>query len=113
MDELHKWKSELGDENISHPRIRVDHANYFSDEKKRILGVRVPQRLVDAEGLALLYCFPVHENAIVLNTGNKQRKHQPRTDGVSSLIFILMSPFFASLESPLFSSNHLQYSSGH
>jgi hypothetical protein len=27
--------------------------------------------------------------------------------------FNLISPFFGSLESPLFSSNHLQYSSGH
>ena len=49
----------LGDENLSHPRIRVDNANNFDDEKRGVLGVGVPQRLVDAEGLALLDRLPV------------------------------------------------------
>lgn len=41
------------------PVFSVDNANYFSDEKKRVSGVGVSQRLVDAEGPALLDCLPV------------------------------------------------------
>ena len=41
------------------PVFAVNNANNFDDEKKRVLGVGISQRLVDAEGLALLDCFSV------------------------------------------------------
>ncbi|WP_255679936.1 hypothetical protein [Methanosarcina sp. DH2] len=41
-------------------------------KKRRVLGAGISQRLIDAEGLALLDSLPVHENAIMLNTGNQQ-----------------------------------------
>jgi hypothetical protein len=36
------------------PLFSVDNASNFNDEKRGILGVGVPQRLVDADGPALL-----------------------------------------------------------
>jgi hypothetical protein len=65
MDELQKWNQNLRMNPYPIPVFGVDNANNFDDEKKRISGAGISQRLIDAESLALLDCLPVHENAII------------------------------------------------
>lgn len=72
MSELQKWNQNLRMSPYPIPVFGVDNANNFDDEKRRVLGAGISQRLIDAEGLALLDSLPVHENAIMLNTGNQQ-----------------------------------------
>ena len=53
-----QW-NHLGDENLPTPIFRVDNANNFNDKKRGVLGVGIPQRLVDSEGV-VKFLFKIH-----------------------------------------------------